>query len=135
MVCVDRVLVPSASPLQEPGHVVGNLRAAPWGWWFRSVAAWKATPENEKDRTGHGFVSRAQIVASLEEAGPTGSTWHCGKRNRIAAPVYYNERIVACLGLGGTPESLPSDNLARSRVLLEAAAQSLSALLSDIKGF
>lgn len=130
MVCVDRIMVPEASPLQEVGHQVQDLRAAPWGWWFRSIEGWCDTPDLPAGKTGGRLANNDEIITALQAAQPDGCTVHQGDRIRLAAAVHLKERIVACICLGGTPLSLPPQLLPHCREQLQQAAREFSRLLA-----
>ena len=131
MVCLDRIMHEDASPLQEPGHVVGHLHVAPWGWLMKPLSWWQEqdAAKIKTNEKGHS-LTKQEIINNLKKLPERGFTYLPGpERRRLAAPVYADGHIVGALCLGGNVFTMPDHEIDHYGGLLARSAEACSEII------
>ena len=125
--CLDRMLHEDSLVLQQPGHVTQNLFGAPWGYFFLDAAKWEAAFRTRPRPVGAVRARYREELKRLSEHG------YCvapsEDKQRVAAPIYFEEHIVGCLVVGGTTSSLQNKALLAAGAAVAEAAQQCSLAL------
>ncbi len=129
MLILERFLHEDSIALQDVGTIRDNFRGPPWGWLFKSLNELKtcansieAATMNEikkaKDALAkNGFVIRVQR-----------------DRRRLATPLFdANKHCIGAISVGGTPISLPDEDIPEiSTVLIEMTQLAQAILTPDL---
>lgn len=116
---VAKAVAEDGVTMQELGTVSLDLAARPWGWIAAELAGLPAVWPDESARR-HFLVHG--VAWDNGRSGPHGC--------RLAAPVLVAGRLVGCLALGGTVQSMPESRLEELTACLLQTADAVAARLS-----
>ena len=116
---VAKAVAEDGVTMQELGTVSLDLAARPWGWIAAELAG---LPTVWPDDGARRHFLEHGVAWDNGRSGPHGC--------RLAAPVLVEGRLLGCLALGGTVQSMPESRLAELSSYLLQAATAVAARLS-----
>jgi DNA-binding IclR family transcriptional regulator len=116
---VAKAVAEDGVTMQELGTVSLDLAARPWGWIAAELTGLPSVWPDEATR--RHFLSHG-VAWDNGRSGPHGC--------RLAAPVLVDGRLLGCLALGGTVQSMPESRLAGLSACLVQTATAVAARLS-----
>ena len=132
-ICIERLIHNDSAPLHSPGHIITDHRFTPWGYFVTDPMKWlhKKIKPNNMPATA---LTKTSITKMLNTFDSQGYTYDLLKdRHRVAAPIYKSGALHGILLLGGTPLSLPLNQIDRAGKLMRSLADSCGQLLEPAK--
>jgi|GEM_PF-2041220 len=131
-IAIAKSIVESSITMQSVGTVSATLSRTPWGWLFYQTLT-PAGRATHRQFITHPDQFQTQLRAHQRFFETHGYAYDdCTDEplvRRLAAPVYRDGEVVACVCLGGNVALMPDKKIAEYGAQVVACAQALSARL------